>query len=197
MIEATRAQDPAAGRVAIALTVVIVATVVSLIVFFIVGGVFGPINDVGNALIGGLMAALAILLSESVNGVMRWIGVALALVGAAVAAWGSWLVLSGETTFLFAGFVSTIGYGLIAILLALVCWSPVADAWPGGLRLLGRMAAVLTVIGGVAAVPGLFSAAGDFNSLPPTLWGFSLAWLGVYVLLPVWSYRLGRLLTSD
>ena len=143
------------------------------------------------------MAALAIQLSGRVTGVLRWIGVALAVVGAIVAAWGSWLVISGATTFLFAGFVSTIGYGLIAILLAIVCWSPIADPWPGGLRLLGRIAAVVTVIGGIAAVPRLFSAADDFNSLPPTLWGFSLAWLGVYVLLPVWSYRLGRLLTTD
>ena len=49
MTEATRTQDPAAGRVAIALAVVIVVTVVSLIVFFVVGGVFGPLNDVGTA----------------------------------------------------------------------------------------------------------------------------------------------------
>jgi small-conductance mechanosensitive channel len=197
MIEATRTQDPAAGWVASALAVVIVVTVVSLIVFFIVGGVFGPLNDVGNALIGILMAVLAIQLSGRITGVLRWIGVVLAVVGAVVAAWGSWLVISGATTFLFAGFVSTIGYGLIAVLLALVCWSPIADRWPDGLRSLGRIAAVLTIIGAIAAVPGLFSAADDFNSLPPSLWGFSLAWFGVYVLLPVWSYRLGRLLTPD
>ena len=197
MAEATHSQDPAAGRVAIALTLVIALSVVSLIVFFVVGGVFGPLNDVGNALIGILMAALAILLAGRVIGVVRWIGIALALVGAVVAAWGSWLVLSGATTFLFAGFVSTIGYGLIAALLALVCWSPIADEWPGGLRLLGRIAAVLTVIGAIAAVPALFSAADDFDTLPPMLWLFSLGWLGVYVLLPVWSYRLGRLLLAE
>jgi small-conductance mechanosensitive channel len=196
MAEVTSTQDHAAGRVALALAFVIVVTVVCLIVFFIVGGVFGPLNDVGNALIGVLMAVLAIQLSGRITGVLRWIGVALAVVGAIVAAWGSWLVISGATTFLFAGFVSTIGYGLIAVLLALVCWSPVADPWPGSLRSLGRIAAVLTIIGAIAAVPGLFSAADDFDSLPPTLWGFSLAWLGVYVLLPVWSYRLGRVLTA-
>ena len=134
MAEATRTQDPATGRVATALAVVIVVTVVSLIVFFVVGGVFGPLNDVGNALIGILMAVLAIQLSGRVTGVLRWIGVAFAVVGAIVAAWGSWLVISGATTFLFAGFVSTIGYGLIAILLAIVCWSPIADPWPDGLR---------------------------------------------------------------
>lgn len=187
------------GRVAIALAVVTVVTIVFLVIFFAGGGVgdFGPLNDVGNALIGVLMAALAIFLSGRVAPIPRWLGVALAACGAIIAAWGSWLVLSGATTFLFAGFVTTIGYGLIAVLLALVCWSPIADPWPGGLRLLGRTAAVVTVIGGIAAVPGLFSAADDFNSLPPALWGFSLAWLGVYVLMPVWSFRLGRLLTTD
>jgi hypothetical protein len=197
MAEATRVQDRIAGQVAIALAVLIVVTVASLIAFFVVGGVFGPLNDVGNALIGILMAVLAIQLSGRITGVFRWIGVALAFLGGVLAAWGSWLVISGATTFLFAGFVTTIGYGLIAVLLAAVAWSPIADEWPSGLRSLGRIAAVVTVIGGIAAVPALFSSADDFNSLPPSLWGFSLAWLGVYVLLPVWSYRLGRLLTTD
>ena len=196
MAEVARTQVPAAGRVALALAVVIVVTVICLIVFFIVGGVFGPLNDIGNALIGVLMAVLAIQLSGRITGALRGLGVALAVIGAVVAAWGSWLVISGATTFLFAGFVTTIGYAFIAMLLALVCWSPVAKPWSGGVRSLGRVAAVFTIIGGIAAVPGLFSAADDFNSLPPSLWGFSLAWLGVYVLLPVWSYRLERLTTN-
>ena len=196
MAEARRAREPAVGWVATALAVVIVATVALLAVFFIYGGPFGLLNDVGNAVIGILMAALAILLSGRVAPVLRWIGVGLAVLGAVVAVWGSWLVISESTGFLFAGWVSTIGYGLIAILLALVCWSPIVRDWPGGQAMLGRVAALAIVFGAIVAVPGLFSAADTFDELPPALWLYSIAWLGVYVLLPIWSYRLGRLLAS-
>ena len=81
-------RDSAAGWVAIALGIVIVATLVVLLVFFIVGGPFGSINDVGNGLVGVLSAVLAVMLAPRTGGPA---GVLVAVIGAVVVVWGSWL----------------------------------------------------------------------------------------------------------
>ena len=184
----------AAGWVAIALAVVSVASIASLIVFFAAGGPFGLINDAGNALIGVLGAALAILLSGKAGG---WPGVIAAVIGAAVAAWGSWLVMSSATGFVLAGFVSTIGFGCIGIWLALVAWSPMADDWSNVLRGVARVAAVAMVLGGLAAVPAALMRIDSFEDLPGWMWLFSVGWLGTYVLLPIWAIGLGRRLIGS
>jgi len=179
----------AAGWVAIALAVVSVASIASLIVFFAAGGPFGLINDAGNAIIGALGAALAILLVGQAGG---WPGIIAAVIGAAVAACGSWLVMSGATGFVLAGFVSTIGFGLLGIWLALVAWSPTADDWSNVLRGVARVAAVAMVVGGVAAVPAALMRIDSYDALPGWLWLFSLGWIGTYLLLPIWAFGLGR-----
>ena len=170
------------------------ATLVVLLVFFIVGGAFGPINDAGNGLIGVLSAVLAGMLAPRAG---RPAGVIAAVIGAVVVMWGSWLVMTGTTGFVLAGFVSTIGFGLIGIWLALVAWSPMADAWSGGLRRLARASASFMVIGGIAAVPSALMGIDDFADVPGWLWLYGLGWLGTYVLYPVWSVSFGRLLTGD
>lgn len=52
-------RDGYIGRLAITLGVVVSASIVSLAVFYAVGGPFGAINDPGNALVGILSALLA------------------------------------------------------------------------------------------------------------------------------------------
>ena len=188
------ARSSAAGWVAIALSIVIVATLVILLVFFIVGDPFGSINDAGNGLIGVLSVVLAALLVPRAGGPL---GVLVALIGSVVAVWGSWLVMTGTTGFVLAGFVSTIGFGLIGVWLALVAWSPMADEWPSRLRRLGRACAAVMVIGGIAAVPSALMGIDDFADLPGWLWLYGLGWLGTYVLYPVWALSFGRLLTRD
>ena len=188
MTDFSMSQDSVAGWVAISLAVVTVASILSLIVFYIARGPFGLINDAGNGLIGVLSAVLAILLVRNAG----WPGVAAAVVGAAFVVWGSWLVMSGGTGFVLAGFVSTIGLGLIGVWLASLAWSPMADQWSSGLRLLAQVAAIAMVIGGVAAVPGALMGIDAFEDVPPWLWLFSLGWLGTYVLYPLWSIWYGR-----
>ncbi len=100
--------------------------------------------------------------------------------------------MTGTTGFVLAGFVSTIGFGLIGVWLAMVAWSPMADRWPDGLRRLARVTAVAMVIGGIAAVPGALMGIDDFGDVPAWLWLFSLAWLGIYVLYPIWALWFGR-----
>lgn len=194
MDDSARARDSAAGWVAIALGIVIVATLVVLLVFFIVGGPFGPINDAGNALIGVLSAVLAVMLAPRAG---RPAGVIAAVIGAVVGVWGSWLVMTGTTGFILAGFVSTIGFGLIGVWLALVAWSPMADGWPSRLRRLARLSAAFMVIGGIAAIPSALMGIDDFADVPGWLWLYGLGWLGTYLLYPVWSLSFGRLLTGD
>lgn len=189
-----RPRDSAAGWVAIALGIVTVASVVALVLFFVVGGPLGLINDAGNGLIGVLSGVLAIRLRPRAGGV---IGVAAAVTGAVVAVWGSWLVMTATTGFLLAGFVSSVGFGLIGVWLAWVAWSPMADGWSSGLRWLARVAAACMVIGGIAAVPGALMGIDGFESVPPWLWLFSLGWLGTYLLYPAWSLAFGRRLLAD
>ena len=183
-----------AGWVAIALAVVAVASIASLAVFYVVGGPFGRINDAGNALIGVLGAVLAILLVSLAGG---WPGVAAAVIGAAVAAWGSWLVMSGATDFVLAGFVSTIGFGFTGLWLASVAWSPMAADWSDLLRGLARVAAVAMVVGGLAAVPAALMRFDSFADLPGWMWLFSIGWAGTYVLLPIAAFGLGRRLIGS
>ena len=191
---AIRPRDSAAGWVAIALAIVTVATIIFLLIFYVAAGPFGLINDAGNGLIGVLSAVLAFLLHRRAGDP---VGVAVAVIGAAVAGWGSWLVMTGTTGFLLAGFLSTIGFGLIGAWLAMLAWSPMADEWSTGLRRLARVTAVAMVIGGIAAVPGALMGIDDFGDVPAWLWPFSLGWLGIYVLYPIWALRFGRRLIGS
>lgn len=193
MDDAGRTSDAAAGWVAIALAIVTAASIAALILFYTVGGPFGSINDAGNALIGILSAGLAILLHRRVG---SRVGVVAAVVGAAVAVWGSWLVMTGTTGFLLAGFVSTIGFGLIGVWLAQVAWSPAAERWSSRIRQIARVAAVCMVAGGVLAVPGAVTGIDSFDAVPPWAWPFALGWLGIYLLYPIWSVSFGRMLAS-
>ena len=192
MDDTLRSRDMAAGWVAIVLGIVTIATVVALVLLFTAAGPFGLINDAGNGLIGVLSATLAALLVSRGG---HPVGVIMAAMGAVVAVSGSWLVMTGATGFVLAGFVSTIGFGLIGAWLAVVAWSPTADLWPGGLRRLARLTAAVMVIGGIAAVPGAAMGIDDFGDVPAWLWLFGLGWLGTYVLYPVWTLSFGRWLT--
>jgi hypothetical protein len=183
-----------AGWVAIALAVISVASVVSLALLFAIQGPWGTINDVGNALIGVLAAALALLLAGQGGG---WLGAAVSVAGAAVAAVGSWLVISGTTGFLLAGFVSTIGFGLIGVWLALTAWGPMADDWFDADLVVARGAAVALIVGGVVAVPAALMGIDAFEDVPPWAGLFSLGWLGIYVLLPIAAFGLGRRLLGS
>ena len=184
----------AAGWLAIVLAVVAVATVVSLVIFFTVGGPFGSLNDAGNALIGLLSAALAIMLVSQAGG---WTAAVAAVIGAALMVWGSWLVMSGTTGFVLAGFVSTAGFGFIGLWLALVAWEPTAEALFGPLLAVARIAAVAMIIGGLVAIPAGLMRIDSYESMPGWVWLFSIGWLGVYVLYPVVTFGLGRNLIGD
>jgi hypothetical protein len=182
-----------AGWVAIALAVVCLVSLGSIILLFTVGGPFGFLNDAGNALIGLLSAALALMLVSQVAG---WAGVVATVAGAAVAVWGSWLVMTGSTGFVLAGFVSTIGFGLIGLWLALAAWGRGGEGLFGPLLGVARSASVAMMIGGLAAVPGSLMRSDSYDAMPGWLWLFALGWIGVYALYPITMLALGRRLVE-
>jgi hypothetical protein len=113
--------DQASGWLALAVSVVAIASLVSLVLLFAAGEPFGFANDVGNALIGILSALLAWQLVAT-----RGMGIAAvgaAVIGAVVSVIGSWLVITDTTGFFLAGLVSSVGFALIGACLLATSWS--------------------------------------------------------------------------
>lgn len=180
--------DQATGRIAVAIGSLTVATVISLVLFFVVGGPFGLLNDIGNALIGILSAFLALRLAAAIGTGM--LGVGAAILGALVTVIGSWLVITEATGFFLAGLVSSVGFALIGAWLLTLTWSPIGSM-SSGLNTLGRVAGVAMLFG-LVALPGILTGIDEMGAVPPWLWAFSISWLGIYILYPAWSLWLGR-----
>ena len=92
-----------------------VVALVSLIVFFIVGGPFGFINDVSNAALAALAGTLAANWLRSVERPTPSLRVTkdLALIGVAAAVVGSTLIIFDTTGYFLAALVSASGFALV------------------------------------------------------------------------------------
>lgn len=173
-----------------ALSIVIVAAVLSLALLFVAGEPFGTINDVANALIGVLAAVLAIAALRAFGGSGLW--TAVAVVGAAVAIIGSWLVVSGTTGFMLAGFVSAVGFSLIGAWLIAACRAtPLGLALPGGTDALGVVTGV-AMTAGIIGLGGVLMRIDSYEATPPWLWIYAVGWIGTYILLPAWAFMVAR-----
>jgi hypothetical protein len=176
------------GRLAIAAGIVAIAADASFGVFSAVGEPFGHINDFGNAAFGILAGWIAWSLRERAG--QPWAGVALA--GAAVSVVGSWLVLSGTTGWLLAGFVSGVGFALIGPSVVAVSRSmAVDDRWPRRLTGLGIATGILMVIG-IASLGPVALRYDNPDAVPGWAWIGFVGWLGAFLLYPVWAIWLGR-----
>jgi hypothetical protein len=184
----TQARDT--GRLAVALGLVSAGSAVCLTAFFVVGGPFGTINDIGNGATGVLSAVLAWRLGEQLTGRARDVALGAALVGGAVAVVGSALVISGATGFFLAGLVSSVGFAAIGTWVVLVNRGDRAATWPRGLRSLGVLAGVLMAIGIVAA-PGILLRLDNMETAPGWIWVGFLGWFGTFVAYPAWALWLG------
>jgi hypothetical protein len=188
-----RLQD-ALRLAALALASTAVVAVVCLTLLYVVGGVFGTVNDWANALVGWWMLLLAVLVRlERGGGWQANAAMGAAAGGAVGLTWGTWLVVTDTTGFYLAGLVSTLG------LASLGAWMLLAHTASGTVGLLGtgpaRLGRVLgwLMVGGLLALPGALAGVDD---VADAQWHSHLAeasaWLGAYVLLPVWSVRLAR-----
>ena len=165
----------------------------SLITFFAVGGPFGAINDVGNAVLGVLAGSLAVACHRAgaPGGTSGAVGTAAAFSGAALTVAGSYLVMSEVTGYYLAGLVSATGFGLIGTWLAHASVHTGAPALPRNLRALGAAAGSVMAVG-LLSVPGVLSGADDLESAPWWLVASGVGWLGTYALMPAWALRLRR-----
>lgn len=166
-----------ARTLATAVGVIGLASCASLIAFFVVGGPFGLINDLGNAVLGVFCAALAIARPDGTRGPGR----AAAVLGAAVTVLGTLLVISGTTGFFLAGLVSAVGFALIGVWLLTTARGDRLAVIAGAVMLLGFIGS-----------PGIAAGWDDMGSAPVWIQAGGVSWLGTYVLLPVWSLRFGR-----
>lgn len=165
-----------------ALATVGVLTLVSLLVFFGVGGPFGTVNDAGNGVMAVLCAVLAVILYRR----GRIAVTALALLGAASAVLGSYLVMSETTGYFFAGLVSAFGFALIGLWLVVVARSDDLPASASG-QTAGAVMAV-----GLFSLPGILRRLDDLDSAPAWLLATEICWAGTYLLLPLWAFRFAR-----
>lgn len=174
---------------ATAVAVTVLAAVVLLVVFYAVGGPFGTLNDVANALVGVLSVVLA---AQTARLGVPAVGIAAAGVGGALMVVGSWLVITGRTGWVLAGLVSALGAAALGV------WLVVLNL---GARRTGTLTTPVTRLGlasgglmtlGVLTLPDLLARSDAWEDLH---WygvvGF-LGWLGLYVGYPVWCLLLTR-----
>ncbi|MBC9820801.1 hypothetical protein [Terrabacter sp. MAHUQ-38] len=187
----------AAGEIrlaALALGGTALLALVCLVLLYVVHGPFGTVNDLANAGIGWLALVLAALVRGADHEGRQADGAVLAAAAGAVGlTWGSYLVITETTGFYLAGLVSTLG------LASLGGWMLLAHRASGAVGLLGtgpeRLGRVVgwLLAGGVLALPGVLAGVDD---IADAQWHSYLAqasaWLGAYVLLPVWSLRVAR-----
>jgi hypothetical protein len=186
------------GRLAIVTGVAGLLALALLILLFVVGQPFGTLNDIFIALTAILSAGLAWVLysqHQAHSSGLSQIGLVLALVGAAVVAIGSVLVVLGIAGWFLAGLYMAAGNALIGVwVLTLNCAARQSNSLPDNLAIFGIVVGIVMILG-LAAMPGIFSRMDSWDAAPwyVSYIGQSGA-LGYLVLYPIWCVWLGRTL---
>ncbi len=188
------------GWLAIAVGAMTLLGVVSIILFFTVGGVFGMLNDVCNGVEAILSAVLAWALyplyraqsplSSRYTLIAAWVGALIAITGSA-------LIIFDFTGWYLAGLYTMFGYALVGVWLfglnAAALWS---FPWPRRLAQLGLLTAACMAIGFLAG-PGILGSVDDVDAAQWFVNRGLLGSLGWMFLYPFWCLWLGRLLVSN
>lgn len=158
---------------------------------------FGKVNDVFNGMIGISSAVLAWMLfaeHHAKSPLMSQIALALAVSGAIFTIVGSVLIIYGFTDFVLAGWYSGIGNALIGLWLAAFCYSLLrGDALPHNLVIFGIIVGAFMAVG-LLGIPGIFAGIDSMESMPWYLYIAFFGWLGTYILYPILTIWLGRIL---
>jgi hypothetical protein len=183
---------PNLGLLALLTAIVDVLGVVSLIIFFVVGGgPYGFLNDVANGAVGLLSTALAWLWVPDRPTLWSVLALAAATSGGVVMVAGSILIVSDITGWYLAGLVSSVGSALIGIWLLVSNWLHREEALPRGLILLGVTSAIFMIIG-LLALPGVLARFDDPRLATWYVNAGLLSWLGTYLLYPAWCLWLSH-----
>jgi len=185
------------GWTAIATGIAVILAVIFLILMYTVNGRFGTVNDVFNAMIGILSVVLAWMLyaeHHSRSPLMSHIGLLLVVVGAIFAIVGSVLIIFNFTGFVLAGWYTGVGNALIGLWLAAFCYSLLnGDTLPHNLIVLGLVVGAFMAMG-LLGIPGILTRVDSMESLPWYLGVGYLGFFGTYILYPIWTIWLGRIL---
>ncbi|HEV8546227.1 MAG TPA: hypothetical protein VGQ64_08020 [Candidatus Limnocylindrales bacterium] len=189
--------DQRAARLALAVGVVALGSLISLAVFFAVGGPFGAINDWSIGVFGALSALLAFVLYR--RGYIEPHGLATlatgtAILGAVIVVVGAALVITDTSGFLLAGLVESVGFALVGFwLIALSRSMASAPRWPRRLPFLGIVAGIVMAIG-IIVIPGVAMGLDDMETAPGWVWIGFIGWLGIFLFYPIWSLWFGSVL---
>ncbi|MBE0682060.1 MAG: hypothetical protein IH589_09095 [Anaerolineales bacterium] len=187
----------AVGWMAIATGVAAILAVIFLTLMAAVNPSFGKVNDVFNGIIGISSAVLAWMLfaeHHAKSPLMSQIALALAVLGAIFTIVGSVLIIYGFTDFVLAGWYSGIGNALIGLWLTAFCYSLLrGDALPHNLVIFGIVVGAFMAVG-LLGIPGIFAGIDSMESMPWYLYIAFFGWLGTYILYPILTIWLGRIL---
>jgi hypothetical protein len=187
------------GWLAIAIGALTILGIVTLSLFFVVGGAFGLLNDVCNGVEATLSAVLASALyplyraqSARLSGFTlfaAWVGALIAVVGSA-------LIIFGFTGWYLSGLYTMFGYALFGVWLFGLNYAMLQSfLGPRRLAQLGLLTAVCMAIGFLAGL-GMLGGLDDADTAP---WFVNLGLLGSLgwmFLYPCWCLWLGRLLVA-
>jgi hypothetical protein len=170
-----------------------------IILFFTVGGIFGTLNDICNGVAGILSGVLVWMLftkfQHSISFFHRIILI-LTLIGSVAVVVGSILILFDFTGWLLAGWYTTVGNALIGIgLLAFNDSVRRTNLLPRNVATFGLLTGAIMAVG-ILALPGILMG---IDSMEFSNWFLNLGFLsyvGTYLLYPIWTIWLGRILLS-
>jgi hypothetical protein len=187
------------GWVAITTGVSAILAVIFLTLMATVNMSFGTVNDVFNGIIGISSAVLAWMSyaeHHAKSPLMSQIALSLAVVGAIFTIVGSILIIYGFTDFVLAGWYTGIGNALIGVWLVAFCYSiQRGDALPHNLIMFGLVVGAFMAVG-LIGIPGIFAGIDSMESMPWYLYIAFFGYLGTYILYPIWTIWLGRMILS-
>lgn len=185
------------GRTAIASGISAILAVLFLGMMATINIFFGTLNDILNSVVAILIAVLAWMLRSQFHAkesLMSQVTLGLTVIGAILAVIGSVLVIFRFTGFVLAGWYTGIGYALLGIWLAAFCYSMLGnDVFPNKLIVFGIVTGI-AIATGLLSVFGILSGLDSFEAMPWYLNISYLAFLGIYILYPVWAIWFGRVL---
>ena len=185
------------GWTAIASGVTAILAIVFLGMMATVNIFFGTLNDIFNSIIAILVAVLAWMLYSQFHAkapLISQVTFVLAVLGTILAVVGSVLVIFKFTGFVLAGWYTGLGYALLGLWLAVFCYSLLgSDVLPNKLITFGIVTGIALATG-ILSIFGIMSRLDSFETLPWYLNIAYLAFLGMYILYPIWAIWFGRVL---
>lgn len=182
------------GQIAIAIAVATAVSIVTIGLLFSGIAIFGPINDITNA-VGGLLSALLAwqfhaLPRERAPGTASLLLV-VAWASSAAIIINSILVAMGRMHWMTGGMYMAFGFGLMGIwlfaLLRLI--GPQPFLTPGLVRM-GVIAAIVMLFGLLAGP--LLTTSGENLAKNPLAWIAYISVAGGWILYPLWCWLVGR-----